>query len=74
MNMWRVGFFMKRFYFLPIYTILILNMKRKDKESERERQIEYGNVTTEGIIGLSLRARATICEGSSDYLRWGKKG
>jgi hypothetical protein len=32
-----------------------------------------GTATTEGIIGLSLQARATTCEGSSDFLRWGKK-
>ena len=64
MKMWRGFFFMKCFYFFSIYTILILSMKRKDKESERERLVEYG---TERIICFSLRARATTCEGSSDY-------
>ena len=64
MNLWRVGIFMKRFYFLSIYAILVLNNKGKDKESERERLIWsiYGTATKEGIIGLSLRARATTCE------------
>ena len=63
-NMWRVGILMKRFYFLSIYAILVLNNKGKDRESERERLIWsiYGTATKEGKIGLSLRARATTCE------------
>ncbi len=55
--------------------------------SKRERLIEYGTATTEGIIGLSrelerlpAKGRATTCErverlpakGSSDYLRCDK--
>jgi hypothetical protein len=69
------GFYERFLFSLYLCNTSILNIKRKDKESERERLIEYiyGTATTEGIIGLSLQARATTCEGSSDYLHWGKK-
>ena len=40
--------------------------------SKRERLIEYGTATTEGIIGLSRELERLPAKGSSDYLRCDK--
>ena len=64
------GFYERFLFSLYLCNTSILNIKRKDKESERERLIWsiYGAATKEGKIGLSLRARATTCAGEKRFM------